>query len=241
MPERFCRTISVMPRRSQNAIASPKDIETGARAVEDPGRPGEVAVDDGGLAPEALLERERERLAQVVDAARVAQMAAGDAADSGARTPASGRPSSAASASARSAPAIAFCVLVREHPAPGRVGVGGDELRPGRLSLEHLDRLGDQLLAAWVAEPVRSRSRGGSGHGRSPRIASRAVELERPARSPALASCSRPRCWTACAQRSSSDGALGSVVGAELEGAGELPLGLFDVERERPLAGQRRG
>ena len=97
----------------------------------------------------------------------------------------SGRPSSAASASARSAAATASRVLAGERVAPGRVGVGGDELRPGRLRLEQLDRLGEHLLASWVAEPVDDEPEAGQdaagGHG----LALLAVEVERPARTPA--------------------------------------------------------
>ena len=55
-------------------------VERGLRPLVGPDDPGEVAVDDGGLASLALLERELERPAHVLDPARVAQLAAGDAA-----------------------------------------------------------------------------------------------------------------------------------------------------------------
>src|SRR5207244_2873597 len=45
-------------------------------------------------------------------------------------------------------------ILPFENAAPGHVGMGGDELRPGGLRLEQLDCLGDDLFASWLAEPM---------------------------------------------------------------------------------------
>ena len=69
-----------MPRRSQKAIASLVDVECGLRPLVGPDDPGEVAVDDGGLASLALLERELERPAHVLDPVGVPELAAGQAA-----------------------------------------------------------------------------------------------------------------------------------------------------------------
>ena len=76
---RMCSVTSVIPRRSQNAIPSRRRRVRPA-APGTPDDPGEVAVDDGGLAPLALLQREPERPAHVFDPVRVPQPAAGEAA-----------------------------------------------------------------------------------------------------------------------------------------------------------------
>ena len=69
-----------MPRRSQKAIASLGGVERGRWPLVEPDDAGEVAVDDGGLASQALLERELERPAHVLEPVRIPQLAAGEAA-----------------------------------------------------------------------------------------------------------------------------------------------------------------
>ena len=87
--------------------AFPEGVECGLRplvAASDDA--GEVVVDDGGFAAQALLERELERPAHILEAFGFPQLAAGEAAEVE-REAGSGSPSSAASASARSAAATA--------------------------------------------------------------------------------------------------------------------------------------
>ena len=58
----------------------PVGVECRLRPLVEPDDPGEVAVDDGGLASLALLERELERPPHVFDPVRVPKLAAGEAA-----------------------------------------------------------------------------------------------------------------------------------------------------------------
>ena len=116
-----------------------------------------------------------------------------------------------------------------ERVPPGHVGVGRDELRPGRLRLEQLDCLGEQLLGSWISKPMEHEAEAGEdaacGHG----LALVAVEDERLLErlpcllQPALLLGGR---GPALHQRR----AHGVAWRDELEGDSEMPLGLVDVE-----------
>ena len=105
----------------------------------------------------------------------------------------------------------------------------GDELRPGRLRLEQLERLGEQLLGSWIAEPVDDEAQAGQGTAGCYELALLAVEvggllerLPRILQSALLLGSLRPSLH----QRR----AHGMAWRDELEGDGELPLSLVDVE-----------
>ena len=72
---------SAMPRRSQKSIPSRQGGEGGLRPLVAASGDGEVVVQDGGLAALALLERELERAAHVLESLPLAQVAAGEAAE----------------------------------------------------------------------------------------------------------------------------------------------------------------
>ena len=113
----------------------------------------------------------------------------------------------------------------------------GDELRPGRLRLEQLERLGEQLLGSWIAESVDDEAQARQGTAGSYKLALLAVEvgslLERLPRILQSALLLR-RLPPSLHQRR----AHGMAWRDELEGDSELPLSLVDVECERPLTGQ---
>ena len=67
----------------------------------------------------------------------------------------SGRPSVSASATARSAAAIASSVCAGEELRRGELRVGGDERRAGRLLLEQVDGLGGERDLSALAQYVR--------------------------------------------------------------------------------------
>ena len=112
---------------------------------------GEVVVDDGGLAAQALLEREVERPTHVVEAVRFAQVETAEAAPVKREC----RLGQAELRGERERPLgrhDRLPVVATEPAVPGQVGVGDDELRPGGLRLEQLDCLGDHRIALSVAE-----------------------------------------------------------------------------------------
>src|ERR1044071_5582755 len=105
------------------------------------------------------------------------------------------------------------------------------------MRLEQLDCFGDQRLAVRVAEPVENEAEATQDAAGCDRLALLAVEsdgsLERlPGLLPPALLLGRVR--PALQQR----GARGVVRRGELQGARQMALGLVDVQRERPLAGE---
>ena len=116
-----------------------------------PDEAGEVVLDHSGFAAQALLERELERPAYVLDAVCVRQRAAGEATEVEREC----RLGESEVGGKRECPVGSrdcLAVTAGQLAISGQVGVGADELRPGRLRLEQFDCLGDRALASSVAE-----------------------------------------------------------------------------------------
>ena len=134
------------------------DGECGRWPSIEPTGGGEIPVDDGGLASQALLERELERTAHVRDPVRIPQGGAGEAAPVESEC----RLGQAELLGQRASPLGCrdrLREVVGQRVPPGYVGVGRDELRPGRLRLEQLDspRRAPQRLAHPRAGGARGR------------------------------------------------------------------------------------
>ena len=128
-------------------------VECVLRAMVGPGDAGEKAVDDAGLASQTLFERELERPPHVLHPAGMPQLAAGEAAPAEREC----RLGQADLRGERERPLGSrdrFRILRHVCATPRGVRVGTNELAAGRLLLEQLDCLGDQLPASRVAKPV---------------------------------------------------------------------------------------
>ena len=199
----------MIPRRSQKRSRRHRLTSAACGPLYAPAT-CEVAVDDGGLAAQSLVEPELERAPQILEPVCFPR-ATGVAAACGGQRPARAVPARRRARAPFRRPRAPRDVG-GEQPATGLVGVRRDELRPGGLRLEHIDRLGDALLAAgspsrWKTLPSRVRARPAA----SARLL--AVQVE------GLAECLPGLLQSALllgrvAQRSSSDARAGSSGGA---------------------------
>jgi hypothetical protein len=133
------------------------------------------------------------------------------------------------------------CLRIGGADVPGsrQAAVGGDKLGAGRLRLQECERFRDGLLGVWVAQAPKDALELRQGAAGGEAVASVAVEGERLLER-----------LVGLAQPVLLQGGLGpaleragpvAVAGrAKLERPGQVPLGLLDVETERPLPGQEQ-